>query len=210
MATTRIDKIISALDTRLRGIALNHTEKRRSPSNGLTQDPLTPAERRLSAGLMRVNHSGEICAQALYKGQSSLARNEGVRAMLLASAEEEYDHLSWCEQRLHELHANPSQLNSLWYGLSFLLGVLASAAGDKISLGFIAATEEQVGKHLENCLTRLPKSDTRSRVILEKMLKEEQAHGDKALDLGATELPAGIKNGMTQIARLMTKSSYYI
>src|SRR5579863_5985047 len=169
-----LDPAIAAVDRALRALLAPARAER--PVPGGHAPPLTEAERRESAALMRVNHAGELAAQALYHGQALVARSEGTRAMLLSAARSESDHLAWCEARLKELAARPSLLNPLWYAGSFTIGALAGLLGDRASLGFVAETERQVEGHLDEHLGRLPESDTRSRAILETMRSEEIAH----------------------------------
>jgi ubiquinone biosynthesis monooxygenase Coq7 len=159
---------------------------------------------------MRVNHAGEVCAQALYQGQALTAKLPQVREEMQQAAQEEVDHLVWCKERLDELNSHTSVLNPVWYGLSFGLGALAGAAGDKWSLGFVAATEERVCRHLKDHLKQLPERDRKSRLILQTMVEDEQRHGDTAMAAGGAELPAPVKNVMTAVANVMTKSSYYL
>jgi len=159
---------------------------------------------------MRVNHTGEVCAQALYQGQALTAKLPTVRTEMQQAAAEEVDHLVWCEQRLRELDSQPSYLNPAWYGLSFALGAVAGAIGDKVSLGFVAATEERVCSHLRDHLKSLPEEDRKSRLILQQMLEDEQRHGDNALEAGGTDFPRPIKDAMTAVSKVMTSSSYRI
>jgi ubiquinone biosynthesis monooxygenase Coq7 len=159
---------------------------------------------------MRVNHAGEIAAQALYHGQALVSRSEPTRRLLLRAAREESDHLAWCETRLKELGSRPSLLNPLWYGGSFAIGALAALIGDRISLGFVVETEKQVEGHLDEHLERLPESDVRSRAILEAMRSDEIAHGVTAQAAGAAELPLGARTLMRQTARIMTTVAYWI
>ena len=159
---------------------------------------------------MRVNHAGEVAAQALYHGQSMLARDPETRAMLLAAAREESDHLAWCEQRLAELGAKPSLLNPLWYAGSFAIGAAAAAFGDRTSLGFVAETERQVEGHLHEHLGRLPPEDARSRAIVSAMQQDEAAHGAKAAAAGGARLPWPIGELMRGTARIMTRTAYWI
>jgi ubiquinone biosynthesis monooxygenase Coq7 len=206
-----LDRVIDNADQVLRTLAggANHAQ-RPSPAGEAAETELDEKERRHAAGLMRVNHTGEVCAQALYQGQALTARLADVRNEMEQAAAEEIDHLVWCEQRLRELDSQPSVLNPLWYGMSFALGAAAGLAGDRWSLGFVAATEEQVCKHLEDHLARLPEDDIRSRSVVEQMLEDERRHGDAALDAGGREFPAPVKRAMTGIAKLMTGSSYRI
>jgi len=171
---------------------------------------LTETERREAASLMRVNHAGEVAAQALYHGQAALARNPATREMLLRAAREEADHLGWCQQRLQELDSRPSVFGPLWYAGSFAIGALAAALGDRISLGFVAETERQVEGHIDSHLERLPAADTRSRAILEAMRHDEIEHGEAAVSAGGTELPAPARGLMRGTARVMTFTSYWV
>jgi Ubiquinone biosynthesis protein COQ7 len=159
---------------------------------------------------MRVNHAGEICAQALYHGQAAVARNRDIQDSMERSAEEEYDHLAWCEKRLAELGERTSLLNPAWYGGSFSIGVLAGLAGDKWNLGFVAETERQVVKHLENHLRRLPARDDRSRAILIQMKEDEGHHGTIALEAGAAALPPPIQGLMKLASQIMTHTAYWL
>jgi ubiquinone biosynthesis monooxygenase Coq7 len=171
---------------------------------------LSEADRWESAALMRVNHSGEVAAQALYHGQALISRSATTRRMLLQAAHEEADHLAWCETRLKELDSRPSLLNPLWYCGSFAIGALAAAAGDRTSLGFVVETERQVEGHLNEHLARLPADDARSRAILNVMRTDEIGHGASAKAAGASELPAPIRAIMRQAARVMTTAAYWI
>ncbi len=171
---------------------------------------LTEAQRRESAALMRVNHAGEVAAQALYHGQALVSRSPATREVLLKAAREEADHLAWCETRLKELGSRPSLLNPLWYCGSFAIGALAAAAGDRTSLGFVVETERQVEGHLDEHLARLPTGDTRSRAILNVMRADEIGHGAAAKMAGASELPAPVRVLMRHAARVMTTAAYWI
>jgi ubiquinone biosynthesis monooxygenase Coq7 len=159
---------------------------------------------------MRVNHSGEVAAQALYQGQAAFARNPRTRELLLRSGREETDHLAWCEQRLRELDSRPSLLTPLWYAGSFALGAAAAALGDRVSLGFVAETERQVEGHLESHLDRLPAEDARSRAIIAQMQRDEVEHGQAALAAGGVELPSPVRDAMRATARVMTFTSYWV
>jgi 3-demethoxyubiquinol 3-hydroxylase len=189
-----------------------------STSSTTTQAQATPAatptlsdaEKRDSAALMRVNHAGEIAAQALYHGQALVARSAATRALLLKAAHEETDHLAWCETRLRELDSRPSLLNPLWYAGSFAIGAAAALLGDRMSLGFVVETERQVEGHLDEHLTRLPQDDTRSRAILQTMRTDEIAHGVSAKAAGGAELPSPVRFLMRNTARLMTSTAYWI
>ena len=158
---------------------------------------------------MRVNHSGEVCAQALYQGQALTAQLSQVKEQMTQAAAEEIEHLAWCEKRLAELDSKPSLLNPIWYGGSLLLGALAGLAGDKISLGFVAETERQVTAHLQSHLRRIPAEDSKTKVILEQMQVDEEHHAETAVQAGAVELPYLVKKVMSAVSKLMTKSSYY-
>lgn len=187
-----------------------HSAARPSPAQGHTEAELSAAERRHVAGLMRINHCGEVCAQALYQGQALTARLPAVRRDMQQAAQEEIDHLVWCEQRLRELDSRASFLNPAWYGLSFALGAVAGAIGDEVSLGFVAATEERVCRHLRDHLQRLPEADRKSQLILQQMLEDEQRHGENALRAGGRDLPRAVKDAMSAVAQVMTSSSYRI
>ena len=206
-----LDRLITEADTVLRTVtSRGHSAARPSPAEGHSDTELSDSERRHVAGLMRVNHTGEVCAQALYQGQALTAKLPTVRDEMQQAAEEEVDHLVWCEQRLRELDSQPSVLNPAWYGLSFALGAVAGAIGDKVSLGFVAATEERVCKHLQDHLKSLPEDDRKSRLILQQMLEDEQRHGDNALAAGGTDFPRPVKDAMTAVSRVMTGSSYRV
>jgi ubiquinone biosynthesis monooxygenase Coq7 len=185
-------------------------EDRPNPAATLPEAPLQEADRRHLAGLMRVNHAGEVCAQALYFGQALLARTPDLQAHLHQAALEEGDHLRWCADRLHELDDRPSLLNPLWYSGSVLIGMIAACLGDKISLGFIAATEAQVEAHLQGHLDQLPAEDLRSRAILVQMQADERAHGSEALAAGGEPLPEGVQKVMHGVSRILCKLAYLI
>ena len=206
-----IDRLISEADTVLRTMTSEgHTAARPSPSEGHDDTELSSQERRHVAGLMRVNHTGEVCAQALYQGQALTAKLPTVREEMQQAAEEEVDHLVWCEQRLRELDSHTSYLNPAWYGLSFALGAVAGAIGDKVSLGFVAATEERVCSHLKEHLQQLPEEDRKSQLILQQMLEDEQRHGENALQAGGSDFPPPVKDAMSAVAKVMTRSSYLL
>ncbi len=178
-----------------------------------TQDrraAIADADRLTSAALMRVNHAGEIAAQALYHGQALVSRTAATRDLLLKAAHEETDHLAWCEMRLQELDSRPSLLNPLWYAGSFAIGAMAALLGDRTSLGFVVETERQVEGHLDQHLARLPPDDVRSRAILETMRSDEIAHGMTAKAAGAAELPTPVRMLMRSTARVMTSTAYWI
>jgi len=171
---------------------------------------LSEADRRESAALMRVNHAGEVAAQALYHGQALISRSAATRDLLLRAAHEEADHLAWCETRLKELGSRPSLLVPLWYCGSFAIGALAAAMGDRTSLGFVVETERQVEGHLNEHLARLPADDTRSRAILNVMRTDEIEHGATAKSAGASELPAPVRALMRHVAKVMTTAAHWI
>lgn len=206
-----LDSAIAAVDRALRSVFAPAQASRPSPGAlSAERDPLPDADRRTSAALMRVNHAGELAAQALYHGQALIARTQATRDMLLAAARSESDHLAWCETRLKELGARPSLLNPLWYAGSFAIGAAAALMGDRTSLGFVAETERQVEGHLNEHLGRLPASDARSRAILETMRAEEIAHGATAAAAGGIPLPAPLRALMRQTARVMTGTAYWV
>jgi ubiquinone biosynthesis monooxygenase Coq7 len=206
---TPLDELIGRADRLLRTLSGPPSDaSRESPAASCPDTELDHAQRRHSAGLMRVNHTGEVCAQALYRGQALTANLPTVRDKMDRAAQEEVDHLVWCEERLDELGSHTSRLNPLWYGASFLLGAAAGVAGDRYSLGFVAATEEQVCEHLEDHLQRLPEADIRSRKILRQMLVDERQHGEQALEAGGADFPRPVKKAMTALSRLMTGASY--
>jgi len=204
-----LDRLIIQADQALKTLAqgIPHSQ-RPSPAETMADPTLSPTERRHSAGLMRVNHSGEVCAQALYQGQALTAKLPHVREQMQEAAEEEVDHLLWCEQRLQQLDSHTSYLNPLWYGLSFALGAGAGLISDRVSLGFVAATEEQVCQHLEGHLKALPEQDHRSRAIVSQMLEDEARHANSALAAGGYKFPAPVKAVMTLVSRAMTSASY--
>jgi ubiquinone biosynthesis monooxygenase Coq7 len=206
-----LDKLISEADSVLKTLTNRDTSAHRpSPANGHRDTELSPRQRKHVAGLMRVNHTGEICAQALYQGQALTAKLPAVREEMQQAAREEADHLVWCEERLRELDSHTSVLNPVWYGLSFAMGAVAGAIGDKVSLGFVAATEERVCSHLRDHLKQLPDDDRKSQLILQKMLEDEQRHGDQALQAGGANFPRPVKDAMTSVSKLMTRASYRI
>ncbi|WP_237059476.1 2-polyprenyl-3-methyl-6-methoxy-1,4-benzoquinone monooxygenase [Microbulbifer sediminum] len=208
---TGLDRLLLQADRALRTLSPGApAHPRPSPARATEEPQLDDRERRHAAGLMRVNHSGEVCAQALYQGQALTAKLPDVREEMEQAAEEEIDHLAWCEQRLRELDSRPSLLNPLWYGLSFGLGAAAGKVSDRVSLGFVAATEEQVCKHLDSHLERLPAQDTKSRAIVEQMREDEAEHQHAALAAGGARFPAPVKGLMTLVSKLMTSASYRV
>jgi len=207
---TGLDKFIHSFDQALRSLVPGTTAAQRENPGKDTETQLAVSEARHVAGLMRVNHSGEVCAQALYHGQALTAKLPNVRREMEQAAIEEQDHLAWCEDRLKEIDSLPSLLNPVWYSLSFGMGAIAGIAGDKYSLGFVAETERQVSMHLQHHISQLPEQDERSRKILVQMNEDELHHRDTALNAGGVELPLPIRMSMTAISKLMTKTSYYI
>lgn len=208
---TTLDRLISEADTVMRTLSSRgNTAGRPSPARGHSESQLDERSQKHVASLMRVNHTGEVCAQALYQGQALTAKLPTVRDEMREAAAEEVDHLVWCEERLRQLNSRPSVLNPAWYGLSFAIGALAGAVGDAVSLGFVAATEERVCAHLKDHLRQLPEDDRRSRLILQQMLEDEERHGENALAAGGQNFPRPVKNAMTALSQVMTRSSYYI
>lgn len=209
---TAIDRLIGHFDNALRTLVPGAaTAERGSPAKGAQDSSeMTESEREHAAGLMRINHTGEVCAQALYQGQSLTARLPDVREAMEHAAQEEIDHLVWCEDRLTELNSRTSLLNPMFYGLSYGIGAVAGALGDKWSLGFVAATEDQVCKHLEEHMETLPECDQRSRAVLKQMHIDEQQHATLALEAGGVEFPRIIKRGMTQLSKVMTATTYRV
>ncbi|NHC02178.1 2-polyprenyl-3-methyl-6-methoxy-1,4-benzoquinone monooxygenase [Acinetobacter sp. 187] len=207
---TGLDKFIHSFDQALRSLVPGTTSAQRENPSVDAETQLAVTEARHVAGLMRVNHSGEVCAQALYHGQALTAKLPNVRREMESAAIEEQDHLAWCEDRLKELDSHTSLLNPVWYGLSFGMGAIAGIAGDKYSLGFVAETERQVSQHLQDHLRQLPEQDERSRKILMQMNEDELHHRDTALNAGGVDLPYPVRIAMTGISKLMTKTSYYI
>jgi len=206
------DQLIINADRALRTLAAGSdmTAERPSPAKPLNENELSDAERQHAAALMRVNHTGEVCAQALYQGQALTAKLPHVRKEMEKAAAEEIDHLVWCQERIDALGSHTSYLNPLWYGLSFAIGASAGLVSDKVSLGFVAATEDQVCKHLEDHLQQLPQQDTRSRAVVEQMLIDEAQHADMALNAGGYRFPTPVKGLMSLVAKVMTTSSYRI
>ena len=206
-----LDTALAEIDRALRVLA--GAARAARPSPALSEDApqgLCAAEKRHAAGLMRVNHVGEVCAQALYRGQALLCREPALRETLHRAAAEEVDHLVWCGQRLAELQSRPSLLNPLWYAGSFALGVLASYGGPAWNLGFMAETERQVEHHLEGHLQVLPAGDARSREIVQKMKEDDAAHRLSAENAGGVSLPAPVRGAMRLMAKIMTATAYRV
>lgn len=201
-----LDQLLIAADEALRTLSGSGSASRPSPAKSLPESQ-SPGE---AARLMRVNHTGEVCAQALYSGQAVFARDERVRDALRTAAAEERDHLAWCRKRLDELDSRPSVLDPLWYAGSFGLGLISGAAGDRWSLGFLAETEAQVERHLEGHLGRLVDDDARSRAVLEQMRDDENRHGALGRSLGGEELPFPVKLAMRMTSKVMTRTAYWI
>jgi ubiquinone biosynthesis monooxygenase Coq7 len=208
---TPLDRLLGSLNNALRTVSAPAGRPAR-PNPGATIDEgeLSNSERAHAAGLMRVNHAGEIAAQGLYQGHAMVARDKSIEAQMQQAAAEEFDHLAWCEARLDELGESPSRLSPFWYAGAFAIGAASGALGDRWSLGFIAETERQVCEHLESHFERLPAKDHRSRAILEKMHEEEAEHGENAIDAGAAELPLPVKRLMKVAAKVMTRSAYWV
>lgn len=205
------DKFIQNADLVLRTLVPGAAhEQRPSPAQATDESELDEQERKHAAGLMRINHTGEVCAQALYQGQALTAKLPEVREAMEEAAAEEIDHLVWCEDRITQLGSHTSVLNPAFYGLSFGIGALAGAVSDKISLGFVAETERQVCKHLSEHMTSLPTQDDKSKAILLQMLDDEAKHATAAIDAGGYEFPAPIRFAMTGLSKVMTKSVYKI
>lgn len=203
-----IDLVLAEIDHALRTVSAGSPGGSPSPADAVPEAELNAAEQRHAAGLMRINHSGEVCAQALYRGQALTAKSAATRADMKAAAREEEDHLDWCQRRLDDLDAHPSRLNPVWYAASFALGAGAGLVGDRLGLGFVAATEDQVCEHLRDHLDRLPDQDERSRALVARMLDDEAAHAHRARRAGALTFPGPVKAAMTLASRLMTVLSY--
>jgi 3-demethoxyubiquinol 3-hydroxylase len=207
-----LDTLILQIDCALRTLVppKARVSMRPIPAKNIDTSPITAPENKHIAGLMRVNHSGEVCAQALYQGQALTAKLTHIKKQMMDASAEEVDHLAWCEQRLQELGSNPSRLNPIWYGGSLFIGAIAGLCGDAVSLGFVAETEQQVSRHLECHLQDIPLHDKKSRAIIEQMWKDEQSHAAIAMEAGAITLPVFIKKTMGFLSKIMTKSSYYV
>jgi 3-demethoxyubiquinol 3-hydroxylase len=205
-----MDQFIAEFDRALRAVAGAAKSSRLSPGESVPESDLDAEERAQAAALMRVNHVGEVCAQALYQGQSLTARNEEARSALLKAANEEEDHLAWSADRIRELGGRLSLLNPLWYAGSLAIGAAAGALGDKWNLAFLAETERQVEEHLSGHLEALPAQDQRTRSVVEAMRADEARHRDTAIQLGAAELPSAVKLAMRFASRVMTTVAYRI
>jgi ubiquinone biosynthesis monooxygenase Coq7 len=206
-----IDQFILEFDTALRSVVGGANAVRPTPGSEVgANNALDAAQRQHAAGLMRINHVGEVCAQALYQSQKLVARDPKIQAMLEHSGQEEMDHLAWCEHRLKELGSHTSYLNPFWYAGSFAIGLAAGLAGDKWSLGFVAETEKQVENHLESHLKKLPEEDHRSRAIVDQMRIDENEHGQAAVQAGGAELPEPVQKIMQLMSKVMTTTAYKI
>ncbi len=208
---TRLDRLIVSFDDALRmATGQQHKAQRENPATDVPEVVMDEENRRHVAGLMRINHAGEVCAQALYAGQAATARNPEVQAEMQKAANEEIDHLSWCKDRLDELDSQPSRLDPLWYAGSFAIGAIAGLAGDGWSLGFLKETENQVEAHLEGHIEKLPPEDARSRAILAQMKIDEAKHAQMADDSGAFELPETVRGLMKITASAMKAIAYRV
>jgi ubiquinone biosynthesis monooxygenase Coq7 len=205
-----IDSLVLGFDRALRTVAGGMQGTRPNPAADVPEADLTPEQRGDAAALMRINHCGEVCAQALYQGQAAASSNPSLKRELAEAAREEEDHLAWSEARIRELGGRTSLLNPLWYAGSFAIGFAAGKAGDKWNLGFLNETERQVEAHLHGHLERLSPLDVRTRVIVERMKADEAGHADKAVALGAAELPLPVKHGMKAVAKIMTTTTYWV
>ncbi|MFC7518517.1 2-polyprenyl-3-methyl-6-methoxy-1,4-benzoquinone monooxygenase [Herbaspirillum sp. GCM10030257] len=206
----RLDEVVVGLDKILRVVAGVASSSRRNPAAKIGDVELDNAERRHSAGLMRVNHVGEVCAQALYDSQAHFAKSEFLKEQFRQAGREEEDHLAWTSERLRELGSRTSLLNPLWYAGSYAIGAIAAKLGDAKSLGFVVETERQVEAHLVAHLTTLPANDLKSRAIVEQMRVDEVTHGANAQALGAASMPAPLRGAMKAMAKVMTTTAYYI
>jgi ubiquinone biosynthesis monooxygenase Coq7 len=205
-----VDRWISGLDQALRTVAGIHHNQRPNPAGALPDTVTDPSDRKHIAALMRINHSGEVAAQALYAGQALTARGAATQSSMVEAAQEETDHLAWCSDRIEELGGRKSLLNPIWYVGSFAIGALAGLAGDRTSLGFVAETEKQVGQHLDSHLRQLPSGDERTRVILKQMSIDEARHGQNAAKAGGDDLPSPVRTLMKLTSKLMTRTAYWL
>jgi ubiquinone biosynthesis monooxygenase Coq7 len=205
-----LDLLLAEADRALRTLAAAAPASRPAPGADAPHNTLSPDQSRHAAGLMRVNHAGEVAAQALYQGQALTARNPAVRDTLRKAAEEEGDHLAWCAERLSELGSRTSLLSPVWYAGAFAIGAVAGALGDRVSLGFVAETERQVESHLDGHLKLLPQDDERSRRIVEQMKADEVRHGQMAQAAGGAALPAPVPQLMRLTSKVMTRTAYWI
>lgn len=204
------DQLVIGMDKALRVVGGVASASRPTPAVHAADAVLDAQEQRHAAGLMRVNHVGEVCAQALYNSQARFAKSDAMRAQFAQAGREEEDHLAWTAQRLHELGSQPSLLNPLWYAGAYALGSVAAHLGDARSLGFVVETERQVEAHLNSHLSKLPEQDAKSRAIVTQMRDDEIAHGAAARELGAIEAPAPVRAAMAAMAKVMTTTAYYL
>ena len=207
---TPLDRLLAGIERALETVAGSPEANRASPAQSIAEAQMDESQRRHAAGLMRINHTGEVCAQALYDGQAALARKQENRAHLLHAAAEETDHLAWCNERLSELESRPSLLNPLWYAGSYAIGALAALAGDSISLGFVVETEKQVEAHLAEHIDRLPAQDERSRAVLQQMQIDEVQHAQNARQRSGITLPFPIPQLMHTTSMVMKTVAYRI
>lgn len=205
-----LDGLIVEFDKGLRTLFSRAQSIRPFPDANLPEAALSEDEKKVSAALMRINHSGEICAQALYQGQALTARDPVVQEKLQQAAQEETEHLAWTSRRVHELGGHLSLLNPLWYGGSLALGAVAGLLGDKWNLGFLAETERQVGGHLQSHLARLPQQDEKSRAVVQQMYVDETSHSNMAVQLGGAELPLPVKLAMKASSKVLTHTAYWV
>ncbi|MFZ6649119.1 2-polyprenyl-3-methyl-6-methoxy-1,4-benzoquinone monooxygenase [Undibacterium sp. TJN25] len=210
MLPFNLDQLVLGFDRALRVVSGQAAASRANPAADISHDALSDEDKRHSAGLMRINHVGEVCAQALYDAQSLFSNSEEVKRQFMHSGMEEEDHLAWTAQRLQELGSRPSLLNPLWYTGAFACGAIAARCGDQASLGFVVETERQVEAHLESHLEKLPADDAKSRAIVDKMRTDEIAHGAAAAALGASSMPPPVHAVMKAMARVMTATAYYV
>ena len=208
---TPLDRLLASANHALRTVAAPAGRSARpNPAQNIVDANLDARQKSHAAGLMRVNHAGEVAAQALYQGHAAVARDQSIEAQMQQAADEEFDHLAWCEQRINELGHDVSKLTPVWYAGAFAIGAASGILGDKWSLGFIEETEKQVCAHLDAHLDSLPAEDARSRAIVEQMRDEEEVHGDNAAKAGAADLPAPVKRLMQMTAKVMTKTAYWV
>ena len=209
-ALSPIDRVLNAADNFLRSVSTTPPSSRPYPARGLPETVLSDEDRKLSAALMRVNHAGEVAAQALYQGQALTASTPEMRALLHHAATEEADHLNWTAQRLEALNSRPSLLSPVWYTGAFLIGAVAGRMGDPVSLGFLAETERQVEDHLKDHLDRLPAADAASRAVVTQMKQDEVSHMNAALKAGGADLPAPVQAAMRASSKVMTTIAHYV
>jgi ubiquinone biosynthesis monooxygenase Coq7 len=210
ISLSAVDAVLLQVDIGMRTLFAKPVAQRENPATQIAESSLSTDEARQSAALMRINHVGEVCAQALYAGQALTSRSTEVREKMRVAAAEEIDHLAWCQERLNALDSHTSYLNPLWFSGSFALGIAAGLIGDRWSLGFVAETENQVVRHLESHLTKLPAKDAKSRAIVTQMRDDEAKHATIALDAGGNILPQPIKLAMCALSKVMTTIAYWV